>query len=250
MLRLVRNLLKRVLVLGDGPPEAPLGERPRVFRASTRHLTYLLAVWGVRMSFAFFVAVGALGFVAFVLAEEKQPMWIAGVLAAFILGFLGLHALVSYAAIRLDWQMRWYILTDRSLRIREGIVQLREVTLTLANVQEIKVSQGPLQRLLGITDLVVDTAGGGGGLAAGGPGSVHGHRGVLRGVERGSDLRQTIESRVKQRRGAGLGDPDEVADLGAPPQPAAGSAPTADDPFLEALRALRGEAAALRRSVS
>lgn len=117
---------------------------------------------------------------------------------------------VGYASIRLDWEMRWYVLTDRSLRIREGILSIREITLTLANVQETKVAQGPIQWLLDISDLIVDTAGGGGSPAV--DGSVHGHQGVLRGVGRGSDIRKKIEERVKQRRGAGLGDPDEHAD--------------------------------------
>src|SRR5205814_3372587 len=70
------------------------------------------------------------------------------------------------AVVRLDYEKRWYLVTDRSLRIREGVVNVREMTVNFANIQNISISQGPLQRLLRIADLRVDTAGGGGGRAA------------------------------------------------------------------------------------
>jgi hypothetical protein len=65
----------------------------------------------------------------------------------------------SLAAARLNYEMRWYIVTDRSLRLREGIFGVREMTLTFANVQNIAIRQGPLQRALGLADVVVRTAG-------------------------------------------------------------------------------------------
>ena len=45
-----------------------------------------------------------------------------------------------------------------------------ETTITFENIQNVTVQQGPLQRLFGIADVRVDTAGGGGG----GPHSQHG----------------------------------------------------------------------------
>lgn len=250
MLELVRRVLVRVLKVSAAPPEVPLGEHPEVFRASPRHLTYLLVAWALRMGLLTLALAGGIGgAAAAIVAEGKQPL-IALALVVVTGGYLVGHALVSYAAIRLDYEMRWYVLTDRSLRIREGIVLVREVTLTLANVQELKVSQGPIQRALGLTDLVVDTAGGGGAAAAA-QGSVHGHHGVLRGVDRGGDLRQKIEARVKQRRGAGLGDPDEhvhdAADSGDGHDGQGQAArPTSPSAFIDALRGVRDEARRLR----
>lgn len=234
MLDVVRRFLKRFLQVSDAPPEVPLGEHPEVFRASPRHLTYLLAQWAIKlgvMTLSFGAPMLAAA-VAIFIKEHNAPVAIA----IAVVGGVGLlaFALFSYASIRLDYDMRWYVLTDRSLRIREGIVHVREVTLTLANVQELKVSQGPIQRLLGLTDLIVDTAGGGRAVSAGGE-SVHGHQGILRGVDRGGDLRAKIETRVKQRRGAGLGDSDEHHDEVEGPQT-----------VVDALRAVRDEARALR----
>jgi membrane protein YdbS with pleckstrin-like domain len=238
----LRRFLKRFLKVTDEPPEVPLGEQPEVFRASPRHLTYLLAQWAIKLGVVgLSLGGGIAGVMAAMIIEEKNPTAavVIGVLGA---AWLGAYALCTYAAIRLDYDMRWYVLTDRSLRIREGIIHVREVTLTLANVQELKVSQGPIQRLLDLTDLVVDTAGGGRAASSGGE-SVHGHQGILRGVDRGGDLRAKIEARVKQRPGAGLGDPDEhhhdAHDAVGGPQT-----------VVEALRAVRDEARALRAQVA
>ena len=67
---------------------------------------------------------------------------------------------ITFAILRLDYELRWYIVTDRAARLREGIVTLKEMTFTLANVQDIRLRQGPLQRLLGLADVELRTAGG------------------------------------------------------------------------------------------
>ncbi len=69
--------------------------------------------------------------------------------------------IVSLALVRLNFEKRWYIVTDRSLRVREGILNVREMTVTFANIQNISISHGPVQRAIGIAELRVDTAGGG-----------------------------------------------------------------------------------------
>ncbi len=234
----LRRALLSVLRVSSAPPEAPGGEHVEVFRASPRYLTYLLLAWAVKSAFLILVMGGSVTGACIAIVVEERELWPAVVLGGATALFLFLFTFISYAAIRLDYEMRWYVLTDRSLRIREGLAHLREVTLTLANVQDIKVSQGPLQRLLGLTDVVVDTAGGGAAPPASGPGSVHGHAGVLRGIERGSELVAKIKSRVQQRKGTGLGDTDEHVEATA-----------GGDPFVEALREVRDEARALRAAV-
>ena len=62
--------------------------------------------------------------------------------------------------LRLDYEMRWYKVTDRSLRIREGVWRMREMTMMFDNIQNISITQGPIQRMLNIADLKVQTAGG------------------------------------------------------------------------------------------
>ena len=54
------------------------------------------------------------------------------------------------------------MVSDESLRIREGLVRVPEQTMTVANIQNMRISQGPLQRLFGLAEFEVHTAGGGG----------------------------------------------------------------------------------------
>ena len=42
---------------------------------------------------------------------------------------------VTLALRRLDYELRWYVVTDRAARLREGILVLTEMTFTLVNVQ-------------------------------------------------------------------------------------------------------------------
>ncbi len=81
-------------------------------------------------------------------------------------------AVVFYATTRLNFDLRWYVITDRSLLIREGVWVTREITLSFANAQNVRVTQGPLQRFFGFSNVEVDTAGGGGG------GGQHGAQGA------------------------------------------------------------------------
>jgi uncharacterized membrane protein YdbT with pleckstrin-like domain len=113
-----------------------------------------------------------------------------------------------YVTARLDYEMRWYVLTERSLRVREGVWIVRELTLTFANVQNVHVLQGPLQRLFGFSDILVETAGGGSGQKE--QKLVDSHRAVLRGITDPAEVRDLILKLVRRYRSAGLGDRDEA----------------------------------------
>lgn len=124
--------------------------------------------------------------------------------------------IVAYVAIHLRYDTTWYVLTDRSLRIRRGIWTIHETTITFENVQNVSVSQGPLQRYFGIADVLVETAGGGGrdphqGHAGGGGA----HRGLIEGIAEAVRIRDLLVSRMRRSKTAGLGDEaDESADGG------------------------------------
>lgn len=157
---------------------------------------------------------------------------------------------VTYAIRRLDWELRWYMVTDRSLRIRHGVWKVSESTMSFANIQQVVVTQGPLQRFLGLSDVRVQSAGGGGGESE----HRHGqeddmHLGLFHGVTNGSEIRDLILARLRHFRESGLGDPDEkntapVALAAAGTPPVASSASTNDT--LAAARELLAEAKALR----
>jgi uncharacterized membrane protein YdbT with pleckstrin-like domain len=196
------------------PPEpaVPPGMQgsAKVFRAATGYFRYRLGLWIAGRLFLLAVLVGPLLFGSAALASEGETQaasvfaWIGWAVLGVWLGSLP----VGYALRRLDQDMRWYIVTDRSLRIREGVVTVREMTLTFANVQNVSVEQGPMQRLFGVADVHVQTAGGGGGESR--PGEPSMHVGVLRGVADAHALREVVIDRVRKTADAGLGDPDEA----------------------------------------
>jgi membrane protein YdbS with pleckstrin-like domain len=146
--------------------------------------------------------------------------------------------------VRLDYEMRWYIVTDRSLRIREGILHVREQTMTFSNIQNLSIQQGPVQRLFGIEDLKVRTAGGGESEA-----EQHGkhaahenmHEGFFRGVRDAASIRDAILVRLKGQRDTGLGETGPGRPASRPSLP-----PVDLRGLLDAARELRDEAANLR----
>lgn len=78
-----------------------------------------------------------------------------GVLIAPLLrAFIILPDVVAYVAIHLRFDTTWYVMTERSLRIRRGIWVLHETTITFENVQNVVVNQGPVQRFFGIANVV------------------------------------------------------------------------------------------------
>jgi uncharacterized membrane protein YdbT with pleckstrin-like domain len=238
--RLLRWL--RVPAEPAAPPGDPAGIR--TFLASRQFLRYRTAVWALKQ----LSALAALLFWFFVLSSD--PIGVRGlarwITIAEVMAWLGFLAQLplTFALLRLDYEMRWYILSDRSLRIREGVLTVREKTMTFANVQNITIRQNPLQRFFGIADVRVRAAGGGSapsGSGSHGAGTRTMHEAVFEGVDNAALIRTTIRDRLRRYRDAGLGDPDEAAaarpaagtDVVAPPVAAPRvAAPAANQPAL------------------
>jgi uncharacterized membrane protein YdbT with pleckstrin-like domain len=215
-------------------PEPPSGahDSVRVLRASPRFLTYrMLPVGcaGLALGIAF------LGTLIGVLVSGEP----AALLAPAAIVVLGAPAvLLAWFCARVDWELRYYVLTDRSVRVREGAWLVEERTITFANVQNVRVEQGPLQRLLGFSNVRVDTAGGGSSTDSPKHGGASAHGVVLAGIENAAEIRDLVLEHLRRRgRGAGLGDADDERRARAP------LAAHAD-----ALREVAAEAAALRRA--
>lgn len=157
---------------------------------------------------------------------------------------------VTYAIVRLEFEQHWYIVTDRSLRIRTGILRLQESTMSFANIQQVEIRQGPLQRLLGLADVCVRSAGGGepapGARGHGEESSLH--LGVFEGVSNAVEIRDLVLERLRKFREAGLGDPED-ARAATLPVPTGRSVAEAMGELLSEARALRraaGEDSAVR----
>lgn len=188
----MRALLLRLLKLDERPePPAGAGGDVSMFRASPRYFWYSMLGWGLGQATALFgilIPLGAIDYMTvhafnFHISGFAVPDLIAD--AELQLGVLGLdwtlrigsliqwvgifavvvfvaQLVISFLLLRLAWEMRWYVVTDGALRIREGLLRTREQTLTISKIQNMRTRQGPVQRLFGIADLEVQTAGGGG----------------------------------------------------------------------------------------
>ena len=240
-----------VLRLLKVPPEPidPMGDAHKllVFRAAENFYKYNLFKWAIGQFFT--IGGGLIGLLFLGAFALKAPAWLQLLIAVVEFGGFALllvQAVFSFFVLRLDFEMRWYKVTDRALRIREGIWLVREMTMTFANIQNISTTQGPLQRALGIADLQVQTAGGGG-AAQGAEGENQAgffnmHTGFFRGVDNAEEIRDIMRERLRNYRDSGLGDTDESHDEAAPI-----SAPPPSD-LVPALRALLNEMRAFRAS--
>jgi membrane protein YdbS with pleckstrin-like domain len=201
-----RCVLSIVRVPAD--PHAPEGsaESVRVFRAGKNFYRLQILEWviGNLVVAALLIPVVTMPLAMGNLLPTARVIWLTiGVLLLFV--FL-VSLPLTYFSQRLNFELRWYIVTDRSLRIRSGIVRVREMTMTFANIQELRVRSGPLQKLLGLADLEVRSAGGG----SGGPyGSSQGHVGKFEGLDNAESIRDLISDRLRQYKDSGIGDHHE-----------------------------------------
>jgi membrane protein YdbS with pleckstrin-like domain len=220
-------------------PSAPAGDTDvAIFRAAPNYYYYRILRWIATNIGALAGLLLGLRFVGNLptgdFASITTIFW---VLEAFAIGIFVVQAVARLVLLRIDIDQRWYLVSDRSLRIREGVVNMKEKTMTFANIQNVRIEQGPVQRLLGIADVQVRTAGGGGSASKEeeNPGGKDLHVGYFRGVDNAGAIRDTVLERLRRHADSGLGDPDDV------------SGPA--DPLMEAARALAVEAAALRKAV-
>ncbi len=233
------TLFERVLKIPPAPdPPAGSPGSTRTFRGAPGLYRYQLVIWlgrqlaaaaGLFFGFMFLDAIPEFPYDHLLLYLEY--FGVLTYLAALPVTFLMVH---------LDYQLRWYIVTDRSLRIREGLVHISEKTMSFSNIQNISVKQGPIQRLFGIADVEVRTAGGGSSAPGQEGRSADTHLGYFRGVDNAEEIRDTILARVRMLRDSGLGDPDAV-DRPARLVPADAT---------EAARQLLAEVCALRKALA
>ena len=246
MYKAFRSWTERLLRIPETPDPPPGDETStRLFRAAPNYYRYLLVTWVLRtaVALAVIVPMEVIPMITSMTRAVDRAIPQAWMFRAplLIIGIVLVQRLFALALVRLDFEKRWYLVTDRSLRVREGVVRLREMTITFANIQNISISQGPIQRLLGISDLRVDTAGGGSQKKEqSGEENLHGVR--FRGVNNAEEIRDLINTRLRQLKDSGLGDVDDA-------RPAL-VANTAAVSLAGPLRDILTEAAALREAVA
>jgi len=94
--------------------------------------------------------------VAFLLSQGFSP-WTLALLALGALAVAALAALWGF----LSWRATTYAVSGGAFRLRTGVLQKNERTIPLEHVQSVDTVQGVIQRLFGVFEVRVETAGGG-----------------------------------------------------------------------------------------
>jgi membrane protein YdbS with pleckstrin-like domain len=216
MYRGVWGVLTRWFRVPQHPPTLPVlaGEKLQSFRPSEGYLRYLkLQFWLSILPSEIFIVVGWSSIMAASTTARRPWIGILAAPAAILLATV--PQLLAYLGLHLRYDTTWYVLSQRSLRIRSGIWTIHEATITFENIQNVTVESGPIERIFGIGNVIVDTAGGS---AAGGEGHGKGtrnlHRGEIAGVADAAEIRQLILSRLSLSKVAGLGDEESHASQG------------------------------------
>ena len=184
-------------------PHVPEGahESVRVFNAGRNYFAWRL-ICGYRQCVHRVDSIGGVRF-SFI---PKLPPVVRTIFLALEAGAVVVFVAsipITYFLQRLNYEMRWYIVTDRSLRIRSGVVWLREITMTFANIQAIRVNANPIERLLGLANVEVQSAGGGSSHDAHGTPS-SGHVAKFAGVDNAAVICDLIVERLRVYRDSGL----------------------------------------------
>jgi putative membrane protein len=83
-----------------------------------------------------------------------------GMLALLVLGFVVLAVLAGVWGF-LAWRATTYAVAGGALRIKRGVLSKNERTIPLDRVQAVDTVQGLVQRLFGVVEVRIETAGGG-----------------------------------------------------------------------------------------
>lgn len=196
LLRMLKPIFLPLLKLDLTAPHLPEGSSlVRSLKPAEKWLAYryLTTLFGFLNQF-----IGT-GIAAIALIAKYKALGIAIALLIFAVQcfIIGL-ALVT---TRVDFELRHYLVGDRSLRVAQGAWKREEVTLSYANVQNIEVTQGPLERFFGFKSLIISTAG-----ADTTPGAENSHLVTMVGLEQADEVRALILGMLKQQRDTGLGD--------------------------------------------
>jgi len=211
---MVKPLLRWLRVPPEPAPPEGSSDSVIVFRAGRNYWRWRLFMWAA----AQLGVITLIGMFAFAILKAQTKMSPLGVFLSDAVGIAALLAylvflVISYQLQRLNYELRWYIVTDRSIRIRSGIWSVDEITMTFANIQDLRISAGPLQLWLGLADLVVSSAGGGAAKGTG-PHAESGHTALFAGIENAAATRDLMVERLKHYRDAGLGDRTEKPVMG------------------------------------
>ena len=185
------------------PPDGSAGSA-HVFRSGRNYYRWRLALWfSANLGVLILLAEVSFALARPIKAGPPFTRYIAEALMTCLVTAFLVSAFFTFLLQRMNYELRWYVVTDRCLRVRSGILNVHEITTTFANIQEVRLSSGPLQKLLGLADVEVHSAGGGSW-----KGSSDSHVARFEGVDKAPEIRDFILVRLRQFRDSGLGEKD------------------------------------------
>ena len=200
------GILTRWFKVPQQPPSLPVHDEGKMdsFRPAPGFLRYLKFKFWVLL-----ILIDAVIIIPWIAVTIATPA-VGLLLTPLVLAVAFLPDIIAYLAIHLRYDTTWYVMTERSLRIRRGIWVINEITITFENIQNVTIRQGPLQRFFGISDIRVHTAGGGSGAQGpNGPQAGFSHQGLLEGLADARTIRDLILNRLRHSKSAGLGDDED-----------------------------------------
>jgi membrane protein YdbS with pleckstrin-like domain len=239
MYRGIWKMLVDIFRVPGDPPTLPVesGQFTQSFRPSQGFLRYM-KFWFWLLLWPMDIAI-LIGWIAITVAV----WWLGLLLLPAALALAILPDVIVYIGLHLRYDTTWYVMSDRSLRIRRGIWIIHETTITFENVQNLKVQQGPVQRHFGIANLIVETAGAGGDQHGKGRSMIN-NQGIIEGVANAHELRDRILVRMRESKSAGLGDESTMDARGQPNRELKWS-----PAHLQTLRDIRDEIRGMNRSL-
>jgi len=237
----VWQVLTRWFRVPETPPTLPTtpGDEPDAFKPARGYLSYM------KISLAIVLAALDLAALITWFVITVQAWWAGLLLAVPALILIAVINTLAYLAIHLRYDTTWYVMSERSLRIRRGIWVIHEMTFTFENVQNVRVQQGPLQRMFGISDLIVETAGAGAD-SSGKHEAMAMNQGRIEGVEDAWQLRDRVLKILKNSRAAGIGDDRRLEERPGPTGNPLPHGVAWSPEHIQTLRAIRDELRGMR----
>lgn len=165
------------------------------------------AVWLFFFSslFRFFFLIFPLYFVVLSVVEARVLQEGADVILKVVIGILLFfipYAIFCYIWARLTYRYWGYELTEHTLKIEKGVIWKKYISIPYQRIQNVDIYRGLIARILGLSDLQVQTAGYSAVYGARGGGFGFGAEGRLPGLspDVAEELRENLTQRVTSAR--------------------------------------------------
>jgi len=94
-----------------------------------------------------------------VILLSPLPSWLEGLLGVLAVAVLAGLAWLAHGWPKVSYRHRSWALDDDGIEIRRGVLWRRVISVPRSRVQHTDVAQGPIERSLGLSHLVIHTAG-------------------------------------------------------------------------------------------